>query len=97
MAAGKRGAGPGAYTENGVNCTMGAPFNKAMGAGRSGGAGENKAPFNKPQSMGNGTIPTKFFDTSMAARSATTVQAGNVSPGVKGQPAIGNRRFRNPK
>jgi hypothetical protein len=31
--------------------------------GSSGVYGHNTGPFSKPQSMGNGGIPTKFFDT----------------------------------
>jgi hypothetical protein len=78
MASVKRGGGKGTYTENGVVCTMGAPFNKAARAKEGVGGGQynaNKAPFEKPASMGGGGIPTKFFD-GMSAKAATTSNAG---------------------
>lgn len=101
MATGKRGGGPGSYTQNGVTCTMDAPFDKAANAktGSSAGIdGQNKAPFNKPQSMGNGSIPTRFFDTSMSARpaaSASSAGASSVIGITKRNPS--ERRFKNAK
>jgi len=99
MAAGKRGAGPGAYTENGVNCTMHAPFGKAKSAREGSGGGQygaNKAPFDKGQSMGNGGIPTKFFD-GMPTKEASTVNASMTgTAGANRTQAVGNRRFKNP-
>ena len=99
MAAGNRGGGPGSQTKNGVVRTMNAPFGKSASArtGSSSGIdGQNKAPFNKPQSMGGGSIPTRFFDTSMSAKPATgTSSAGASSPvGItKRNPS--ERRFKN--
>lgn len=79
MATGKRGAGPGSYSKNGVNCTMNAPFSKSANAktGSSAGIdGQNKAPFDKPQSLGGGGIPTRFYDTSMSPKPAKSSSAG---------------------
>lgn len=96
MATGKRGAGPGSYSKNGVNCTMNAPFAKA-GSGRQGSAGANHAPFDKPQSLGGGGIPMKFFDTSMPMKKATTSNAGASSLiGITKRNPSG-RRFQNTK
>ena len=99
MPTGKRGGGPGTYTENGVVCTMGAPFKKAAGSRQGSGGGEygsNHAPFNKPQGTGNGGIPTKFFD-GMPSRPASTVNAGMTgTAGANRTAAVGNRRFKNP-
>src|SRR5262245_3813802 len=90
---------PGTYTDNGMNCTMGAPFGKAAHSktGAGGGIdGHNKAPFDKPQSMGNGTIPTRFFD-GMPSKAAKTVNASMTgTAGVNRTQKVGNRRFRNP-
>lgn len=94
MARGRSG-GPGSYTKNGVNCTMNAAFPKAASSrkGAPGRYGSSPGPFDKPQSMGNGGIPTKFFED-MPTRKVRTVNAGTVAPGVKGQPSVGTRRFR---
>lgn len=100
MATGKRGAGPGAYTQNGVNCTMDAPFDKAASAKTGTGAGidgRNKDPFDKPQSMAGGSIPTRFFDTSMSAKPATTSNAGASSIIGITKRNVGDRRFTNAK
>lgn len=78
MPTGKRGGGPGTYTENGVVCTMGAPFKKAAGQREGVGGGiydKNKAPFDKPHDTGSGGIPLKFFD-GMSEKAATTSSAG---------------------
>jgi len=99
MATGKRGGGPGTYTDNGVICTMHPPFGQAasqkqgVGGGR---YGSNKAPFDKGQSMGGGSIPTKFFD-GMSANEATTSNAGasSVIGITKRNPS--ERRFKNAK
>lgn len=55
--------------------------------------GRNKPPFDKPQSMGNGGIPTKFFDDSLPAKvgrdtvSGSGVPASNLgSPPSSAQP-----------
>jgi len=99
MPAGKRGGGPGTYTENGVNCTMNAPFSKAASSRQGVGGGQygsNKAPFDKPQSMGGGGIPTKFFD-GMPSKTATTVNASMTgTAGANRTAPVGNRRFKNP-
>lgn len=92
---------PGSYVENGVNCTMGAPFGKSMHAkeGVTSRNGQNYPPFDKPQSMGNGSIPTKFYDTAMGGRSKGdgTVNASMTgTSGVNRTQKVGNRRFRNP-
>jgi len=92
----KRSGGPGTYTQQGVRCTMNAPFGKAASAKAGSGPGidgRNKAPFDKPQSMGNGGLPTRFFD-GMPAKAATTVPAGQVSPPIGKTQAVGTRRFR---
>lgn len=99
MATGKRGGGPGTYTENGVNCTMNAPFSKATGSRTGVGGGQydaNKAPFDKPHSTGGGGIPTKFFD-GMPTKNASTVNASMTgTAGVNRTAPVGNRRFKNP-
>ena len=101
MATGKRGGGPGTYTDNGVVCTMNPPFDKAANSktGSSAGIdGRNKAPFDKPQSMGGGSIPTRFFDTSMSARSAASTSSAGASSliGITKR-NVGDRRFKNEK
>jgi len=73
---------------------MDAPFGKKISAGDGGGIhGRNKAPFDKPQDLGNGGISTKFYD-SMSARSASTVTAGAVSPPIGSTQTVGQRRFK---
>ncbi len=99
MAAVKRGVGPGAYVENGVVCTLGAPFDKAAKAKEGVGGGQynaNKAPFEKSASMGGGGIPTKFYD-GMKATVAKTSDAGasSVIGITKRNPT--ERRFKNEK
>ena len=82
MATGTRGGGPGSYSQNGVRCTMDAPFDKSASAKTGTGPGldgQNKAPFNKPQSMGGGSIPTRFFDTSMSAKPANGSSSAGAS------------------
>lgn len=91
---------PGTRTSNGVRSTMSSPFNAAArqreGAG-GGTYGHNSAPFDKPQSMGNGSIPTKFMD-GMKAKVAKTVNAGMTgTAGANRTASVGTRRFRNPK
>ena len=90
---------PGTYNDNGVNCTMNPPFGKAAHSREGTGGGQygaNKAPFDKPQSMGGGGIPTKFYD-SMSAKAAKTVNASMTgTAGVNRTQKVGNRRFRNP-
>jgi hypothetical protein len=99
MAKGKHSGGPGTYTTNGVECTLDAPFSKAENSRQGVGGGEygaNKAPFGKPQSMGGGGIPTKFFD-GMSATKANTVNASMTgTAGVNRTAPVGNRRFKNP-
>lgn len=88
---------PGTYSSNGVRCTMNAPFSKATSpTSGSGEFGANHAPFDKPQSMGNGSIKTKFFDP-MSAKPAGTVNAGMSKPTASANPPVGQRRFKNPK
>ena len=100
MAASTRGGGPGSFNKNGVRSTMNAPFSKAASS-RSGSGpgldGQNHAPFDKPQGMAGGSIPTRFFDTAMNARTAKTVPAGQVSPPIGGTQNVGTRRFKNAK
>lgn len=99
MATSKRA--PGSYSQNGVRGTMDAPFDKSMSAKSGTGAGidgQNKAPFDKPQSMGGGGIPTRFFDTSMSAKSASGTSSAGASSLVgitKRNPT--ERRFKNAK
>lgn len=90
---------PGTYVDNGVRCTMNAPFDSAAHSrhGVGGGTyGQNKAPFDKPASVGAGDIPVKFYD-GMAATAATTVNAGMSKPTASANPPVGQRRFTNPK
>lgn len=99
MATGKRGAGPGSYTKNGVNCTMNAPFDKASSP-KSGGPGiydRNKGAFDQPANMSPTDMSRKFYDTSMGEKPATTLTAGQVSPPIGGTQAVGTRRFKNAK
>jgi hypothetical protein len=95
-----KSSAPGTCMQNGVRGTMNAPFGKAMSSREGVGGGEygkNKGPFDKPQSMGNGSIPTKFFD-GMSATKATTVNAGmGGTAGVNRTANVGARRFKNPK
>ena len=99
MPSGKRGGGPGTYTENGVVCTMGAPFSKAKSSREGVGGGQydgNKAPFDARHSTGGGGIPLKFYD-GMTAKSASTVNASMTgTAGANRTAAVGNRRFKNP-
>lgn len=90
---------PGTYVENGVHCTMGAPFSKATSPRATGPGidGRNNAPFNKPQDMGNGGIPTRFYDEGMKAGMPKTSTAGQVSPPIGATQSVGTRRFTNPK
>lgn len=91
---------PGTYTQNGVRCTMGAPFKDALGSrqGADGIYGHNKAPFDKAANVGKHDIPTKFFDTSVPSQPAKTVNAGMTgTAGAKVTAPVGQRRFKNPK
>lgn len=89
--------GPGTYSQRGVRCTMDAPMGGNVSPGSGGGIqGRNKAPFDKPQSMGNGGIPTKFFD-GMSAKPAKTSNAGMSEPFAVATQNVGTRRFKNPK
>ena len=91
---------PGTYTDNGVRCTMNAPFSKAASSKQGVGGGEygaNHAPFSKAQDTGNGGIPTKFYD-GMSAQKANTVNAGmKGTAGANVTQPVGQRRFKNPK
>lgn len=93
-----RGGGAGSHTAGGVRGTMSAPFGRATNAtkGSGGTYGRNDAPFNKPQSMGGGSIPTKFKD-GMKANPVRTATAGQVSPPIGATQNVGQRRFKNPK
>lgn len=90
----------GMYTRGGVRSTMSSPCagkgisgGEGVGGGRYGSIG---APFDKPQSTGNGGIPVKMMD-GMTAKKATTSNAGaSATVGVSSR-AVGNRRFTNPK
>lgn len=94
-----RGGGKGSYTQNGVRCTMDAPFSKATSARQGVGGGQydaNKAPFDKAHSTGNGGIPVKFFD-GMPTKAASTVNAAMTgTAGANRTAPVGNRRFKNP-
>lgn len=72
-------AAPGTYTTNGVRCTMQPPFAKAARSreGSGGTHGHNRAPFDQPQSTGNGGVPTKFYDGTRST-SATRVPASGM-------------------
>ncbi len=92
--AAKRGSGPGTSTRRGVCSTMDNPFGKGVSTSAPGGMdGRNKAPFDKPQAMGGGGIPTKFFDP-MTATLPKTVSAGMVAPPIGGTQNVGQRRFK---
>lgn len=95
MPKGKHSGGPGTYSRNGVNCTMDPPFAKATSqkSGSGGTMGHNKAPFDKPQSMGNGGIPTVFYDD-MSSKSAARTQApGQTAPSSQGQKRPGTKEY----
>lgn len=92
--ASKRSSGPGTSTSRGVCSPMNSPFSSLPKAG--GIDGRNKAPFDKPQSMGNGGIPTRFFDD-MPTKMASTSTAGQVSPPIGATQSVGQRRFKNPR
>lgn len=90
----KRSNGPGVSTSRGVCSQMDSPFGKSVSTSAAGGInGRNKAPFDKPQGMGGGSIPTRFFDD-MSAKPATTVQSGMVSPPIGATQNVGQRRFK---
>lgn len=42
--------------------------------------GSNFAPFDKPQDMGNGGIPTKFYDMTVPAKVGRTTVSGSGTP-----------------
>lgn len=95
-----RGGGRGSHTAGGVRGTMDAPFGKATDAkkGVGGGVyGHNRAPFDKGQSMGGGSIPTKFFDGTRVSAMPRKATAGQVSPPIGATQNVGNRRFKNPR
>lgn len=58
--------------------------------------GRNKAPFDKPQDMGNGAIPTKFFDSSVSAKEGRTTVSGSGTPtsNLGGPPSSASPRSR---
>ncbi len=91
-----RGGGKGSHTAGGVRGTMKAAFGKATNAkeGSAGTYGKNKAPFDKPQSMGGGSIPTKFYE-GIKASPVRTATAGQVSPPIGATQNVGTRRFKN--
>ena len=73
---------PGSYTKNGVNQTLNPPFGQASGQKKGVGGGmydANRAPFDKPHSMGGGAIPNKFFD-GMTAKVPKSSGAGGSTP-----------------
>lgn len=87
----------GTNVRGGVRSTMTPPMgNKSLGRGEGVGGGQygaNKAPFDKPQSMGNGGVATKFFD-GMSSKAATSANAGTAAlkrPGATQN--VGTRRF----
>ena len=95
-----RSAGRGTHTAGGVRGTMKAPFGKSTNAREGVGGGQynaNKAPFDKPKSMGGGGLPEKFFDGTPSRPMPRTATAGQVSPPIGSTQNVGNRRFRNPK
>ncbi len=66
-----------------VRSQMGGDAPSPMGVG-GGTYGQNKGPFDAPQDMGNGGIPTKFFDgtsVGVASTMPTPTQTGNVQNG----------------
>lgn len=89
---------PGTTTMGNVRSTMSPPFKSGMSTSGAGGGihGHNKAPFDKPQSMGGGSIPTRFYD-GMSATPAKTVNAGMSKPTASANPPVGQRRFKQPK
>lgn len=93
-----RGGGRGSFTAGGVRGTMKSPFGKATNDTRGSGGtyGRNKAPFDQPQGMGNGSIPTKFYEP-ITATAPRTMTAGQVSPPIGATQRVTERRFKNPK
>lgn len=102
MPKGKHSGGPGTYMQNSVNCTMDAPFAKAMNqkSGSGGTMDRNKAPFDKPHDTGGGGIPLVFYDdmsSSVGTRApapgqTAPSQQGNKRPGTKEYPFGGKTR-----
>lgn len=68
MAAGKRGAGPGTYTENGVVCTMGSPFKAGKNMGEQ---SDMSGTFDAPRTGGGNGLPTHVMDTDLKAGAKT--------------------------
>lgn len=65
-----------------VRSQMSGGFKTPSMTGAAGRYGSSPAPFDKPQSMGNGGIPTKMFDTSVgtsAARKLTPTQTAGLN------------------
>lgn len=67
--------------------------------GNAGIYGHNKAPFTEPQSMGNGSIPTKFFDEmgekpAAALRTASAGMADASGGNNRERKSMTERRFR---
>ena len=83
---------PGTSVRGGVRATIKPPFAKATVSGSGGRMGRNTAPFDTPQSMGNGSIPTKFYE-SMPVKTPTTLNAGQSTPILRATQAVGKRRF----
>lgn len=74
------------------------PKNPSL-TGATGQYGHNKPPFDTPQSMGNGGVPTKFFDTSVSAKPSRTTVSGSGVPAsnLGGPPSSAQPRGRNEK
>lgn len=88
----------GTSTRGGVRSTMSPPFSgKGVSGGQGVGGGtygQNKAPFDKPHSVGNGGIPVKMFD-GMPEKKATTANASSAPLKRPGPTqAVGTRRFK---
>ncbi len=86
-----------ADSKNPVRSQMGGSAPSPMGVG-GGMYGRNKGPFDAPQDMGGGGIPTKFFDgmsdsvakTMPTPTQTANVQNGPVRPGTKQFPYGGS-------
>lgn len=84
MAKKSHSGGPGSYTQNGVNCTMDAPFKAGLRAGDSNKMG---APFDG----GTNGIPTRVYDN-LGGR-ATGKPPGQVGPSQQGGKREGTKEY----
>ncbi len=95
MPKGKHSGGPGSYSKNGVNCTMDAPFAKAAGGRVSAGGAmnQNKAPFDRPKSMGVGGIAEVFYDDMSSKPATRTPAPGQTAPSQQGNKRPGTKEY----